>query len=238
MLGTIVNTIAIVIGTTIGSITKKGIKKEYEEALFNSIGLSALCLGIATFVSSYSKTDYPVLFIISLAIGTLIGTILNLDEKFAKLTSKIGGEGLIQGLQTAILLFCIGTLSILGPIQSALYNNNTFLFTNAGLDFITSTILSCAYGFGIIYSAVVLFLFQGSIYLIGLYLGEYISSAFFNEISIVGGILILSSGLSILKIKNAKTMNMLPSLFVTPVLWLIVRLFWYDKIKLYYSGIV
>lgn len=223
MIGTIVNTLAIVAGTSIGSITKNGIKKEYKEALFNSIGLCAFCLGISTFCSSVSKSIYPVLFIISLAIGTLIGTILNLDEKFTKLTTKIGGEGLVKGLQTAILLFCIGALSILGPVQSALYGNNTFLFTNATLDFVTSIILSCAYGFGIVYSAIVLFIWQGAIYLVSLYLGQYISLHFFNEISIVGGILILSSGLSILKIKNAKTMNMLPSLVIVPVLWIIIH---------------
>lgn len=223
MIGTIVNTLSIAAGVCIGSITKKGIKKEYEEALFNSIGLCAACLGISTFCSSITKSIYPVLFIICLALGTLIGTILNLDEKFNKLTSKIGGEGLVKGLQTAILLFCVGTLSILGPVQSALYGNNTFLFTNATLDFVTSIILSCAYGFGIIYSAIVLFVWQGLIYSASLYLGQYISTNFFNEISIVGSILILSSGLAILKIKDTKTMNMLPSLFVVPILWLIIH---------------
>lgn len=217
------NTLAIAIGTTIGSITKKGLKKEHEEALFNAIGLCAFCLGISTFCSSITKSSYPVLFIISLAIGTLIGTILNLDEKFNNLTSKIGGEGLVKGLQTAILLFCIGTLSILGPVQSALYGNNTFLYTNATLDFVTSIILSCAYGFGIIYAAIVLFFWQGTIYLASLYLGQYISESFFNEISIVGGVLILSSGIAILKIKDTKTVNMLPALFVVPILWLIIH---------------
>jgi len=219
MIGTIVNTTAIIIGTIIGSITKKGIRKEYEQALFNAVGLCAFCLGISTFTNSISKSEYPVLFIISMAIGTLIGTILDLDEKFSKLTSKIGGDGLVKGLQTAILLFCIGTLSILGPVQSALYNNNTFLFTNAALDFVTSIILSCAYGIGIMYAALVLFCWQGSIYLLSMYMGEYVSEAFFNELSVVGGILILSSGLAILQIKNTKTINMLPALFVVPILW-------------------
>jgi len=223
MIGTIVNVLAICTGTFIGGITKKGLKKEYEEALFNAIGLCAACLGISTFCAAIIKSVYPVLFILALSIGTLIGTILDLDGKFSKLTAKIGGENLVKGLQTAILLFCIGTLSILGPVQSALYGNNTFLFTNATLDFVTSIILSCAYGVGIIYSAFVLFLWQGTIYFTSLYLGKFISQSFFNEISVAGGILILSSGLAILKIKDTKTMNMLPSLLVVPLIWALLH---------------
>lgn len=224
MIGTIANTIGIITGTLIGSITKKGLKKEFETALFNSIGLCAACLGISTFCLSAPNSKYPVLFIICLAMGTLIGTAFDLDGKFNKLTSKIGGDDFAKGFSTAILLFCIGTLSILGPVQSALYGNNAFLYTNAALDFVTSIILSCAYGIGIMWSAAVLFLWQGSIYAVSLFLGEYISQSFFNELSIVGGILILSSGLSILKIKDLKTMNMLPSLVIVPILWLIINL--------------
>ncbi len=223
MLGTIVNVCAIISGSLTGSVTKRGIKKEYEVALLNSIGLCACLLGISTFCSSISKSSYPVLFILSISIGTLIGTVFDIDNKFNKLTSKIGGSDLAKGLTTAILLFCIGTLSILGPVQSALYHNNTFLYTNAALDFVTSAILSCAYGFKIAYSAIALFIWQGSIYFISLYLGNIISDKFFFELSVVGGILILSSGLSILKIKDLKTLNMLPSLFVVPVFWAVIH---------------
>ncbi len=225
MFGIIVNTVAIIAGTIIGSITKKGIKEEYHSALFNAIGLCAACLGISTFVNNLPKSQYPVLFIIAMAIGTLIGTTLNLDGKFQNLTSKIGGNDFSKGLSTAILLFCIGTLSVLGPVQSALFGDYTFLFTNAALDFVTSIILSCAYGFGIMWAALVLFLWQGSIYVFSLFAGQYISENFFCELSIVGGLLILSSGLGILKIKDLKTMNMIPSLFVVPILWIIIHLF-------------
>lgn len=224
MIGTIVNTISIITGTAVGSITKKGIKEEYQNALFNAIGLCAFCLGVATFSSSLPNSKYPVLFIVSMAIGTIIGTFLDLDGKFNKMTSKMGGSDFSKGLSAAIMLFCIGSLSILGPVQSALYGNSTFLFTNAALDFVTSIILSCAYGLGIMWAALVLFVWQGSIYAISLFLGEYISQNFFNELSIVGGILILSSGIGILKIKEMKTVNMLPSLFIVPILWFLVHI--------------
>ena len=223
MIGTIANTIAIIIGSTIGGFTKKGLQEKYQTALFNAIGLCAFCLGISMFTNNLPNSKYPILFIIAMAIGTLIGTYFDLDGKFNRLTTKVGGESFAKGLSTAILLFCIGTLSILGPVQSALYGNNTLLYTNATLDFVTSIILSCAYGIGIMWSGLVLFLWQGSIFALSLFIGKYISTAFFCELSIVGGLLILSSGLSILKIKDLKTMNMLPALFVIPVIWLILH---------------
>lgn len=222
MLGTIVNTAAIITGCVIGSITKKNLKDEYTNAIYGAIGLCAFALGISTFTNSVTKSIYPVMFIVSMGLGSLIGTVLDFDGKFKQITSKIGDSDFTKGLSTAILLFCIGTLSILGPVQSALYGNNTFLFTNATLDFVTSIILSCAYGFGIAWAALVLFIWQSSIYLISLFAGQYISDNFFCELSIVGGLLILSSGLSILKIKDLKTMNMLPSLFVVPIIWIIL----------------
>ena len=227
MLGTIVNVAAIITGCTIGGFARKGIKECYQDGLFNSIGLCATCLGAATFVNCLPKSIYPVLFIIAMALGTLSGTALDLDGKFNKMTSKIGGTDFSKGLSTAILLFCIGTLSILGPVQSALYGNNTFLFTNAALDFVTSIILSCAYGAGIMWAALVLFIWQGAIFVLSIFAGRYISESFFCELSIVGGILILSSGLSILKIKNLKTMNMLPALAAVPICWGIIKLFKY-----------
>ncbi|MBR1942255.1 DUF554 domain-containing protein [bacterium] len=225
MTGTIVNTLAIILGCLIGSVTKRGIKDEYKTALFNSIGLCASCLGVSVFVNNLPNAKYPVMFILAMALGTLFGTICDLSGKFDKLTSKIGGEDFSKGLSTAILLFCIGTLSILGPVQSALYHDYTFLYTNAALDFVTSVILACAYGFGIVWSALVLFLWQGAIYISSLFLGEFISQSFFCEISIVGGLLILSSGLSILKIKNLKTMDMLPSIIMVPLFWVLIHIY-------------
>ena len=103
----------------------------------------------------------------SLALGGLIGTRLDLASAFDRVVSKISrGSNLAQGLSTAILLFCAGTLSILGPMQSALQGDNTFLFTNAILDGITSIVLSSTFGFGVAISAGVLFCWQGSIYML------------------------------------------------------------------------
>ena len=222
MLGTIVNTGTILAGSLIGSQVKKGIKPQYQETLFHAMGLAATALGINAVTQNMPNSRYPVLFIISLAAGSLLGTILDLDGKFQKLISRVSGKGLGQGLSTAVLLFCIGTLSILGPIESAVNGDNTYLFTNATLDFVTSMVLASAYGIGIAIAAGVLFCWQGSIFLCAGFLAVFLTPELLTEISVVGGILIASSGLSILKIKDCKTLNMLPALLM-PILWFLVK---------------
>lgn len=224
MLGTIVNTATIVTGTIIGHIAKKGIKEKYQQVLFNAMGLAAVALGFNAVSNNLPKSQYPVLFIISLAIGGLAGTMLKLDERFKKLSSRIGTSNLAQGLSTGILLYCIGTLSIVGPVMSALYGDNTYLFTNATLDLVTSAVLATTYGIGMLWAAPVLFLWQGAIYLLTVLAGNIIPTPLVTEISVVGGVLIAASGFSILGIKDCKTINMLPALAV-PVLFFILKSF-------------
>ena len=221
MFGTIVNVVLIVAGTLIGTALKKGIKEEYQVALFNAMGFAAVALGANAVVQNMPKSIYPVLFIVSLAIGGFVGAVLNLDGKFNSLVGRFGNSNLSKGLSTAILLFCIGTLSILGPIESALNNNHTYLLTNATLDFVTSMALAATYGIGIMFAAGVLFFWQGGIYLLAGYLEPFLTEALMTEVSIVGGVLIFASGLSILGIKDSKTLNMLPAL-VVPVIWFLI----------------
>lgn len=223
MIGTIANTCTILIGSIIGSILKKGLKEKYQNALFGACGLAACGIGINAVVSHMGDSKVPVLFIVSLAVGTLIGTALDINGKFESLISRHSKSNLAQGLSTGILLYCIGTLSIMGPVMSALYGNHTFLFTNATLDLITSMVLASTYGIGMAFAAPVLFCWQGAIYMIA----KFASAALFSddlvcELCIVGGFLIASSGLSILKIKDLKTLNMLPSLAV-PIIFYVIK---------------
>ena len=214
MLGTIVNTATILTGSVIGSVFKKGIREKHQTALFNAMGLAAAGLGINSIVQNMPKSNYPVLFIVSLALGSLIGTSLELDTRFQKLADRFSVGQLSKGLSTGILLFCIGTLSILGPINSALYGDHTYLFTNATLDLVTSMVLASTYGIGMALAAPVLFCWQGGIYLLAKLLGPFMTADMMTELSIVGGFLIASSGISILGIKDCKTMNMLPALVI------------------------
>lgn len=221
MIGTLVNTATIIAGSLLGGLVKKVLKEEYSESLFTAMGLAATGLGINAVVQNMPDSKYPVLFIASLAIGGLIGTILKLDDRIGELSKRKGDGKLGEGLITGSLLFCVGTLSILGPIQSALYQDHTYLFTNAMLDFVTSMVLASTYGVGMIFSAAILFAWQGSIYGLTMWLGNFVTDVMMTELSIVGGFLIASSGLAILNIKDCKTLNMLPAL-VVPVVWCLV----------------
>lgn len=265
MVGTIANTIGILLGCAIGSVVKRGLGERYQDVLFCAMGLAAFGLGIHALVEGMTDSAYPVLFIASLAIGGVAGTALDINGRFDRLVERLskpkggdapsaapagadameaaeavtGTEGIVglaaptsaegamvavpkpklaQGLSTAIMLFCFGTLSILGPINSALYGDETFLFTNAMLDFVTSIVLASTFGFGIAVAAAVLFCWQGSIFLLANWVAPLLTAEMMTEISIVGGFLILASGMSILKLKPLSVMNLLPALLV-PVLW-------------------
>ncbi len=220
MIGTIVNTACIVAGSVIGSVARRAIKEKYQVALYNAMGLAAFVLGINAVVNNLPESDYPVLFIVCLAVGSLLGAILNLEGWFRGLVGHFSKSNLAEGLSTGILLFCVGTLSMVGPVMSALYGDNTYLFTNATLDLVTSAVLASTYGIGIALAAPVLFCSQGAIYLVTSLLGDVISAELTREISIVGGVLIASSGLGILKIKDCRTLNMLPALLMPPLFFL------------------
>jgi len=222
MIGTITNASAIIVGSVLGSVFRKGIREEYKNTMMQGLGLAATILGISTSVRAIPNSNYPVLFIFSMAFGGLVGEILQLDNRFQKLLGKHSKGNLAQGISTAILLFCIGTLSILGPIESALHGNNTLLFTNAMLDFVTSMVLASNFGIGIAFVSIVLFCWQGSIYLCASLISGFLTEELMTEISIIGGILIVSSGFSILEVKKIKTLNFLPALFV-PVLFLLIK---------------
>ncbi len=224
MIGTIVNTGTILLGSLLGGLLKKGIKDKYRDALYNAMGLAAIGIGVNSICTNMPNSTYPVLFIVSLALGSLMGNIVDLDGKFNGLVGKFSKSNLGQGLSTGILMFCIGTLSILGPINARLNGDHTYLLTNATLDLVTSMALASTYGFGMMAAAPVLFLWQGVIYLGAGWLEPVLSGGLMTEITLVGGFLIAASGISILGLKDMKTINMLPALFVPPIWFVIASL--------------
>ncbi len=227
MVGTIVNTACIVVGTLVGSALKSRLSEKLQNALYGALGLVTLALGANMCVRNFPKSEFPVLFIVSICLGAVAGWGLDISGRIERAAEKHNVSRLVQGLTTACLLYCIGTLSIVGPIISAVYGDNTYLYTNATLDLVSSTVFAATYGIGMVWGALVLFCWQGSIYAIAYFLNsaDFIPEALMAEISIVGGLLLLSSGLSILKIKDLKTVNMLPALLVPILFYLIKGLF-------------
>ncbi len=237
MIGTIVNTAAIALGTIVGTLLHTGIKEKYKRVLFDSLGLASIVIGLNASISHMKESQYPVLFILSIAIGGVVGTWLDLNGRFHRLikrhsrvsssatnTSDGRQSSFADGLITASLLYCIGPLSMLGPVVSALEGDNTLLFTNATLDFVSSCVFASSYGMGMILSAIILFLWQGTFYLVAQISSQAISNALMSELLITGGLLIISSGLSLLNLKNCKTLNLIPSLLV-PIIWFIIKAF-------------
>lgn len=233
MIGTIVNTACIVCGTIAGTMLRKGLDEKYKAPLYNGLGLAGIAIGLNATISHFKDSEYPVLFIVSLAIGGVVGTWLDLDGKFKRAVKRHSRKGksndLAEGLSTAILLYCIGPLSMLGPMISALKGDNTFLYTNATLDLISSMVFAATYGIGMILAAPVLFCWQGMFYMIARMSSEAVSQSLMAELLIIGGLLITSSGLTILDIKNCKTLNLLPSL-VVPIIWFLIVHFAYGII--------
>ena len=224
MIGTIVNTCTIIIGSIVGAIMHRGIQKKYKDTLYTVLGLACIGIGLNAVVTNFGKSEYPVLFIVSIAVGSVIGTALDIDGRFTNLVNKRSKttSNLADGLSTAILLYCIGPLAMLGPVISALKGDNTFLYTNATLDLVTSTIFASTYGIWMILAAPVLFCWQGMFYLVAKISSTAISDALMAELLIIGGLMIVASGLSLLKLKDCKTLNMLPSLLI-PVLWFLLQ---------------
>lgn len=232
MTGTIVNTCTIIVGTIVGAMLSRGIKEKYKSALYTGLGLASLAIGLRATISNLGQSQYPVLFIVAIAVGGVVGTALDLDGRFHRLVDRrrsscVAGEptssrgNLADGLINASLLYCIGPLSMLGPVISALKGDNTFLFTNATLDLVSSAVFASTYGFWMILCAPVLFLWQGLFYLVATVSSQAVSDALMAELMIVGGLMITASGLSLLRLKDCKTLNLLPSLLVPPIFFFI-----------------
>lgn len=228
MLGTIVNTCTIIVGSVVGALLNRGIKEKYKNVLYTGLGLACLAIGLNATVTNLPKSQYPVLFIVAISIGGVIGTALDIDGRFKRRVDKLShsvnsstNNNLASGLSTAVLVYCIGPLSMLGPVISALKGDNTFLYTNATLDLVSSVVFASTYGIGMILAAPVLFLWQGLFYLVASLSSQTVSEALMAELLIVGGMMITASGLSLLNLKDCKTLNYLPALLV-PVVWFLV----------------
>ena len=226
MIGTIVNTCTIVAGTLIGVALHKGIKDKYKNVLYDALGLACFAIGLNAVVTNLPKSQYPVLFIAAMALGSIVGVALDIDGRFHRLVDRkskgSSGPRLADGLATATLVYCIGPLSMLGPVISALEGDHTFLFTNATLDLVTATIFGSTYGIGMLLASPVLFLWQGLFYGVALISSTAVSDALMAELLIVGGLMITGSGLSLLRIKDCHVLNMLPALLVPP-LWFLIK---------------
>ena len=225
MYAIIINAIAVIVGSAIGALFKRGIKEKYITVLNTAMGLCAIALGLNVAIESMQKTHYPALFIFCLSIGGLVGTLLKMDQRMERATRRISTTNLSEGITTSILLCCVGTLAMMGPVMSALYDDNTYLMTAATLNLVTMIVVASSYGFWVMVTSVAVFLWMSIIYGIALLSRSFISEELIAEVSLVGVILITASGLGVLHIKDCKTINLLPSLLVPIVFFALKAIF-------------
>lgn len=224
MLGTLVNTAAVIIGSLLGLLLKKGIPEKLSDIITKGLGLCVLYIGI----SGCLKGTNPLITILSMVIGAVIGQLLDLDRHLNGLGDKLGnrfkkGTGSInisQGFVTASLLFCVGSMTIVGSLQSGLTGNHEMLFTKSMLDFISAIILTSSLGLGVLLSAAFVLVFQGSITLLASWVQPFLSDYAIAEMTCVGSLLIIALGLNMLGIAKIKAMNLLPAIFVPLILCL------------------
>lgn len=217
MFGILVNCFSIVFGSTLGAITKKFVNDGYKAILYQVIGISAIIIGISTTINSISTSQYQVMFVIFLTVGGIIGQLINFDQILSRIMTRFSSNGLNEGLTVAISLLCLGSIPILGPLQSALQGDNTFLQINTIFSGITALILASSFGFGIMFSAIILFVIEALVFFSADFISVYMTTNIINEITLIGGILALCTGLNVLKITEIKVLNLLPALFI-PIL--------------------
>ena len=214
MYAIIINAIAVIVGSAIGAMARKGIRAKYISVLNTAMGLAALVLRVNVAMENMQKTQYPVLFIFCLSLGGLLGTVLRFDQHLERATRRISTSNLAEGITTGVLFCCVGTLAMMGPVMSALYDDNTYLMTAATLNLVTMIVLASSYGFGVALTAIAVFAWMASIYGIALLSKTFISEELISEVSLVGGVLIAAAGLGVLHIKDCKTINLLPALIM------------------------
>jgi uncharacterized membrane protein YqgA involved in biofilm formation len=224
MLGTIVNCLAIIAGSMVGLLFKNGIPDRYNQTVMQAVGLAVLLVGLKTaFVS-----DDLLVIIISLAMGALLGEGIGIEDRLNRLGKFLerkfskGSGGFAQGFVTASLIYCVGSMAIVGSLESGLSGNHATLFAKSCLDGIVSIILSSSLGLGVMFSAVPVLLYQGAITLMASVLKPLLVPAVIAQMSGVGGLLILGIGMNMLREKKIRVGNMLPAIFI-PLVWFVIQ---------------
>ncbi len=222
MIATIINCITVLIGSLIGLFIKKHISKEFKHIVESAAGLITLLIGISMGIATQSY----VVLLFSIIIGGLIGFSLNIHDGIYNLGSylekrtlnKGDSESFAKGFLNASVLFCSGAMSILGPIQAGTIQDYQLLLIKSFLDGSMAIVFSATYGIGVMFSILVIFIYQGFFTLLGSLISPLLGDAGINELSAVGGVMILMIAFNLLDIKKFKTANYLPSLVLAPIL--------------------
>lgn len=224
MIGTFVNILAVLVGSSIGLLLNKSLPKRYIKIFFQVMGIFTIFLGI----SMALKSTHILHMVMALITGALIGEALNLQKgmehfgDWLKRKIKLKNDKFTDGLLTAFLLYCVGSMTIIGAIEEGLGNPPRLLFIKSLMDGVSSVALASGLGIGVSFSVIPLFIFQGGLTLLAMFFGDFFPDVMITELTAVGGILLIGLGIDILEIKKIKVMNMLPALIMIILfIWLV-----------------
>lgn len=223
MLGVMVNVITVILGSCIGLLFKKGIPEKVSTAAMTGLGACTLYIGI-----SGSLCGENVLIVIaSVVLGVISGTLLNIDGAINRLAKAVevkfrkDGQNVsvAEGLVTATLLFCVGSMTVTGSIQAGLTGDDSVLITKATLDFVSSMMLSSSLGFGVMLASVSVLAIQGGLVLLAGFIAPFMSTGAINEMTCVGSVLIIMIGTNLMGITKIKVADFLPAIILAPVIY-------------------
>jgi len=239
-LGTLVNIGTIIAGGALGLVLKRVLAKRITDTVLQGISLAVLVIGISgtlsaafTIVDGIIISEHVLIMIISLALGALIGELLRIEDRLdsfgsfceKKLTKPDDESTFAQGFITATLVFCVGSMAIIGSLEDGINRNSDILVAKAIIDGITAMIFASTMGIGVLFSALTVGLYQGILTILAAFLSPFFNDIVVMQMSLVGSILIMSIGLNMLKISKIKTGNLLPAVFIPAIYHLILFIF-------------
>ena len=221
-MGVIINVIAIVIGTTIGLFLKRGMSEKMSSHIMQGLALITFIIGLKGALVDQDM----ILLIVSISLGGYLGEMMQLEEnirKFAEwVQDKLSKEGaqnqLAEGFVSAVLIFCVGAMAVMGSLEAGLRNNHGILITKALIDGFASIILTTTKGAGVMLSALAILLYEGGIMILAQFVAPYLSESIVYAMSAVGSLLLVALGLNLLELTKIKVMNFLPAMFLPIVL--------------------
>ncbi len=219
LIGVAVNTATVLLGSFFGLLLKKGIPERFKDGLMKGIGLCTIYIGI----SGTLQGKNTIVLILSVVVGILLGSWVDIDRRFNALSIKVENKfkkddspagSFAQGFVTACLVFCIGSMTIVGSLEAGLNGDNKMIFVKSILDLISSFVLASSLGIGVMASALFVLIFQGGLVLLSSAVAPLLTQEVINEMVCVGSLLIFALGLDLTGIKKLKVMNYLPAVFM------------------------
>jgi len=228
MLGVIINVITVLIGSSIGLLFKKGIPEKVSSAAMTGLGACTLYIGITGSLCG----ENVLILIASVVLGAITGTLLNIDGGINRLAEKVENKfrkdgdniSIAEGLISATLLFCVGSMTVTGSIQAGLTGDNSILITKATLDLVSSMMLASSLGIGVLLSAAAVFVIQGGLVLLAGLLAPLMSTGAINEMTCAGSLLIIMIGTNLIGITKIKVADYLPAIIFAPVIYNLIPL--------------